>query len=352
MALHPRFTFCIPNLNKIDYLPACIESMLAQDSDDWCCVFVDGFSTDGCWEYMQQFANDSRFKILRGLKKGMYADWNECLRHVETEYFYILTSDDTCYPDLVSQTTSVLEKNLDVDVCHFQYAVIDGQGEILHTSQEFSDDKFPIYQDFQDKFYRRSGICESVMHFVYGTIYTSITSLVFRTKILEDMIGFSSDYGPVADYDWSMRLGLYSDVIYIPKCLATWRTYPEQATAQSDGLQAAIDYMKIVNKNSDLLSHLVRGNPEWMNLDKNQMISQILDVYIHARLEAATSKGSFSDRLMNLYKAAAADPSYFGRKIMRRMTKTPYKQELTLFAMKMVRKHKLSWPPLPLTVTD
>jgi glycosyltransferase involved in cell wall biosynthesis len=352
MAGHPRFTFCIPNLNKIDYLPACIESMLAQDSNDWCCVFVDGFSTDGCWEYMQQFANDSRFRLLRGLKKGMYADWNECLRHIETEYFYILTSDDTCYPELVSKTTRILDQNLDVDVCHFQYALIDAQEKVLHTSKDFVDSRFPIYTDLNNSAHRRSGICESVMHFVYGTIYMSITSLAFRTKILDQMVGFSSDYGPVGDYDWSMRLGLYSDVIYIPDLLATWRLYPEQATAKSDGLQAAIDYMKIVNKNVEFLSSAVHGKPEWANLDKDQMMSKILDVYIHARLEAASSKGDFLNRLMNFNKAFSADPSYFVRKIMRRLKKTPYKQELTTFAENIIEKHELSWPPVSLMSVD
>ncbi|NER52725.1 MAG: glycosyltransferase family 2 protein, partial [Symploca sp. SIO1A3] len=71
----PKFTFCIPNLNKIKYLPACIESMLAQDCQDWRCVFVDGYSTDGSWEYMEQFASDPRFLLLRGRQQGMYTDW-------------------------------------------------------------------------------------------------------------------------------------------------------------------------------------------------------------------------------------------------------------------------------------
>jgi glycosyltransferase involved in cell wall biosynthesis len=352
MSDQPRFTFCIPNRNKMEFLPACIESMLAQDSDDWCCVFVDGFSTDGCWEYMQRFADDPRFRLMRGLGKGMYADWNYCLAQVETEYFYILTSDDTCYPELVSKTTRVLDQNLDVDVCHFQYALIDSQEKVLHTYEDFVGSRFPIYTGVNHIVHRRSGICESVMHFVYGTIYMSITSLVFRTRILDKMIGFSSEYGPVGDYDWSMRLGLYSDVIYIPDLLATWRLYPEQATAKSDGLRAAVDYMKIVNKNIDLLSDAISGKQTWTDMDKEQMMSKILDVYIHAHLDAASSKGKLFDRLRNLYAAISADPSYFGRKVLRRLKKTPYKQELTMFAEKMIDKHGLSWPPLSSLSTD
>jgi glycosyltransferase involved in cell wall biosynthesis len=348
MKSQARFTFCIPNLNKIKFLPACIESILAQDCDDWVCVFVDGFSTDGCWEYMQQFADDSRFRLLRGLKNGMYPDWNYCLEQVETEYFYILTSDDTCYPQLVSKTTQTLDQNLDVDVCHFQYALIDSEENIIHTPKDFVDSRFPIYSEVNEYAHRRSGLCESIMHFVYGTIYMSITSLVFRSRILDKMIGFSSDYGPVGDYDWSMRIGLYSDVIYIPELLATWRLYPEQATAKSDGLQAAVDYMKIVSKNVELLKKMVSHKSEWNELNERQLTSKILDVYIHAHLEAAFSKHDFYDQLKNLRIALFSDLSYFPRKAKRRLNKTPYKQSLTIFAHKLIKKHSLIWPPSPL----
>jgi glycosyltransferase involved in cell wall biosynthesis len=322
--------------------------MLAQDCGDWQCVFVDGFSTDGCWEYMQRFAGDSRFRLLRGLKQGMYADWNECLRYVDTEYFYILTSDDTCYPGLVSQTMRVLDQYLDVDICHFQYAITDQVGAILHSPEDYVKSQFPIYAEVNQYAHRRSGICDSMMHLVYGTIYMSITSLVFRKRILKNMLGFSSDYGPVGDYDWSIRLGFYSDIIYIPQLLATWRTYPEQATAQSDGFQAAIDYMKIANKNVELLKKIVGNQVPWQNLDQKQLVSRIQDVYVHASLEVAFSKFDVGHCLHHLCNAVYADPLYFARKTKRRLSRVPFKQDLTSFARSTIRKYSLDWPPAPL----
>jgi glycosyltransferase involved in cell wall biosynthesis len=348
----PRFTFCIPNLNKIDYLSACIDSMLAQDCDDWQCVFVDGYSTDGCWEYMQQFARDSRFRLFRGLKQGMYADWNECLRYVDTEYFYILTSDDTCCPELVSQTMRVLDQYLDVDVCHFQYALTDKVGAILHSPADYVKSQFPIYAEVNQYAHRRSGICDSIMHLVYGTIYMSITSLVFRKRILKNMLGFSSDYGPVGDYDWSMRLGFYSDIIYIPQLLATWRTYPEQATAQSDGFQAAVDYVKIATKNVGLLQEIVGNQISWQNIDQNQLVSRIKDIYIHACLELAFSKLNIGHCFYHLCNVIYADPLYPARKIKRRLSRVSFKQDLTSFAQSIVKKHDLDWPPVPLDLSS
>jgi glycosyltransferase involved in cell wall biosynthesis len=344
----PRFTFCIPNLNKIDYLPACIDSMLAQDCDDWQCVFVDGFSTDGCWEYMQRFADDPRFRLLRGLRQGMYADWNECLRYVDTEYFYILTSDDTCYPELISQTTQVLDRYLDVDVCHFQYVLTDKDGTALYSPEDFVAAQLPIYTSVNQYSHRRSGVCEFMMNLVYGTVYMSITSLVFRKDILSSMVGFSTDYGPVADYDWVMRLGLYSDVIYIPQILATWRTYPEQATAQSNQFKMSRHYLEIATKNVDLLTELFCRNPSWKGVSQKQLVSKARDLYISQCLSMAFSTRNISNSLHHLVEVFRLDPFYFYRKARRRLHGTPFKQDLTIFANRLVDRYDLDWPPLQL----
>ena len=65
--------------------------------------------------------------------------------------------------------------------------------------------------------HRRSAHCEFMMHLVYRTIYRTMNSLVFRKNIIEKMNGFSSSYGSAGDYDWSMRLSFYTDVLYIPE---------------------------------------------------------------------------------------------------------------------------------------
>lgn len=252
----PRFTFCIPNLNKIEFLPACIESMLAQNSDDWCCVFVDGFSTDGCWEYMQQFANDPRFRLLRGLKQGMYADWNECLRQVKTEYFYILTSDDTCHPNLVETVISCLDQYQHVDACHFKFDFINEEGDCIRTYDEFIKNQTRLYPEYLDTPHIRSGLLESSLQFLFRT-YVTITSLAFRHCLIDKLVGFSSEFGPVGDIDWTARLCFNTDILYIPKTLATWRICDGQATQSNFNNAGALQ--EIAKANLSYLNE--RGNP-------------------------------------------------------------------------------------------
>jgi glycosyltransferase involved in cell wall biosynthesis len=322
--MKPRFTFCIPNLNKIDYLPACIDSMLAQDCGDWQCVFVDGFSTDGCWEYMQQFQGDHRFRILRGLKQGMYADWNECLQYVDTEYFYILTSDDTCYPELVSKTVQALDSTPDIDVCHFKFAFIDHQGQLLQLSPETAKLQFPLYAPFYDQVYRRKGIIDFLAHFVYGALYTTITSLVFRRRIIDKMQGFSPNYGSISDYDWTMRLGLYSDVLYIPELLATWRKYDGQADSQTENLVRRRNELDIAKKNLDLMGQMCKFSllVSRNSITSGKILSNLQDGYTSAiYYQQSRNLSDLSDDALSvLMDVVSQDPLYILRKLLRRIS--------------------------------
>ncbi len=349
---NPTFTFCIPNLNKIQYLPVCIESMLAQECEDWKCVFVDGYSTDGSWEYMQQFAFNPRFLLLRGLKQGMYADWNECLRHVDTEYLYFLTSDDTCYPTLVSKTITALDAYPEVDVCHFQFALIDDNGAIFRTSEEITQLDFELYVDVNKYPHRRSGLCEFFMHFVYRTVYRTITSLVFRRSLIPKMGGFSSLYGTVGDYDWGMRLGLFSDILYIPELLATWRVYEGQATQNLDSPLNRERRLKIAKSNFDLFIEM-SGLYDLKKIPKKQIILQdFYDGCASSLLKKSNYQNSF-ELLKNLSTLARNYPYYPLRKIITRLSQGrlyKYQSYNIEFAQRLIEEYHLAWPPAPIDI--
>ena len=347
---HPKFTFCVPNLNKIEFLPACIESILQQDCSDWCCVFVDGYSSDGSWEYMQQFSSDPRFKLLRGLRRGMYADWNECLNHVDTEYFYFLTSDDTCFPNLVSTTTSKLDNHPDIDACHFQFAYIDEDGTVTRSPQEIIHHQFPLYTNINQVSHRRSGLCEFMMHYAYRSPYVTITSLVFRQRLIKKLEGFSLSYGSSGDYDWTMRLCLETDILYIPELLATWRIYKGQATSGDRSPQLSKRGLEIAKRNLDLFmdkrtvrSDLVKG------VKTSQLLAHLSYEYDFRRYKESLKSKEVYTTLMILLQLFLKYPLlFFNHFISRIFTSKDFDihQSRTFFAHQLIKKHQLQWPPL------
>lgn len=344
----PRFTFCIPNLNKIEYLPACIDSMLAQDCQNWRCVFVDGYSTDGSWEYMEQFASDSRFLLLRGRRQGMYEDWNECLKHVETEYFYFLTSDDTCLPKLVSETTAALDSHPDVDVCHFQFSLINHLGEPFYSYDEFIHQELDLYTEVYQYSHLRSGLCEFINHFIYRTLYRTITSLVFRKRLIAKMDRFSSRYGSLGDYDWTMKLGLFTDILYIPELLATWRIYEGQATHDLGSVLNTERRLEIARANLTLFSELNHSNHLRNPINRQEILSDFYDEYASSLLKSAYSNQSLDKSLNYLYKLLTDCPLYPIRKAINRISRGnffQYHSDRKQFAQTLIDYYGLQWLP-------
>jgi len=347
----PRFTFCIPNLNKIQYLPACIESMLAQDCEDWKCIFVDGYSTDGSWEYMQQFASDPRFSIRRGIKQGMYADWNECLKHVDTEYFYFLTSDDTCFPELVSTTVNALDAYPDVDVCHFQFCLINEAGRVVQSFESITQQQCALYCEVNQYPHLRSGICEFMMHFAYRAIYTTITSLVFRRKLLKNLQGFNTTYGSIGDYDWTMRMGLFTDVLYIPKLLATWRTYNEQATKLTTRLKRAEQLLDVAEGNLALILQ-VNQSKNLKEITSQYLLSDFFDDHASALYELVFSSQSIDEQAKYLSRSFSNYPFYPIKKVLNRLSGNnlyAYPNRLAL-AERFIKTYGLQWPSAQVSI--
>jgi glycosyltransferase involved in cell wall biosynthesis len=349
----PRFTFCIPNLNKRKFLPACIESVLSQDYNNWRCVFVDGYSTDGSWEYMQQFASDSRFLLLRGRKEGMYADWNECLKYVETEYFYFLTSDDTCFAQLISSTTAALDLYPDVDVCHFQFALINETGDLLNK-KDFLGDSDSIYTDVNQHAHLRSGTCEFFMHFVYRAIYTTITSLVFRRCVIDKLEGFRTSFGTFGDYDWTMRLGLFTDVLYIPQTLSTWRIYGEQATKTVSYSQYHEWSLAIATLNIKQITRKVDVELNVQNSLKKRLLANFYEGFASAMYHNIYSSSHINEILQSLCLLMRNYPFYIVRKILNRVTLNllfshPRNNDT---AQKIINCYGLNWPPIKVYINS
>ncbi len=342
----PRFTFCVPNLNKIKYLPACIDSILQQDCPDWRCVFVDGYSTDGSWEYMQQFKGDPRFLLLQGRQQGMYQDWNECLAHVDTEYFYILTSDDTCYPALVSETTRALDAHPDVDMCHVQFAYIDEQGHITRPYQDIIEHQFPLYAEVNRSPHRRSGLCEFVLHFAYRAPYVTITSLVFRTRLLETLQGFSSDYGSSGDYDWTMRAALATDVLYLPQLLATWRIYDGQATQPTRTVEKAERGLKIAAANVERLQTL---KPKALETAQGKaLLAHLSYEYLLRQYKQSRRDRRRLESAWRLARLVLHSPTIYLNHLQAKLTPKrtfTLHQSRTRFASALIRQYGLQWPP-------
>lgn len=224
----PTISICLPNLNSRPFLEARLESILGQTYTDWELIISDNYSDDGSWEFFLKYKSHPRIRMFQSPRRGMYANWNECLRRATGRYCYVATSDDAMLPECLERLVSPLESQSDlhISVCDFQPTDEKGSPVVWDW---FLPSKF--LGEWMDIPHLRNGLTEFVLHAGFGsTIWFTMTSVLFRKDILRQTGLFRTNLGSRADEEWTLRACLASDVAFVPGKLATWRVHPAQAT--------------------------------------------------------------------------------------------------------------------------
>lgn len=227
----PKISILLPNLNNRPFLEERVRTIREQTIGDWELVVVDNFSDDGAWEFLRdEAARDPRWRVCQAPRRGMYANWNNCVRLARGKYVYIATSDDTMSPDCLERLAAALDEHPECDLAHCKLRIIDENGD---PHPDLRWDKFygPAYFGARlDRSHIRLAPHDGLLHCGVRTVYTSITQLLIRKSLFERIGLFRTDCGSIADFEWGMRVSLAVHTVHVPAYLATWRVHPDQGT--------------------------------------------------------------------------------------------------------------------------
>ena len=287
----PVVSICLPNLNNRPYLEERLRTIFNQTFSDWELVIYDNYSDDGAWELFQAEAQaDSRMRIAQAPRAGMYANWNNCIRAARGKYVYIATSDDTMVPTCLAQMVEALERNPDCGLCHCSLEIINADGRPIESDTWESWDTHKYFRDWMNIPHVRRAPHDGVLHLGLGTVYTSITQLLIRKSVFEQIGLFRTDAKSYADFEWGMRAGLTQNVIHLPEKLATWRRHETQATQTNDVLttRANGEFRRLAR---EAIKSLKKGNPKLARaLRKSDLNHYYLANELGARRELSRSK--------------------------------------------------------------
>jgi glycosyltransferase involved in cell wall biosynthesis len=220
----------MPLFNGRRFLDARLDSILAQTLQDWELIVCDSYSTDGSWEYLQTFAHDPRVRLYQVPRAGIYAGWNECLRRVRGRYVTIATADDTAQPEFLERLVGVLEQHPGVFLASCEFDFINAAGEVIASPGK--ENPNACLGDWLTVPHRRSGWADFLIHVIRGSAWTTITSVVFRAELLAQTGLFLEHATPVVDQMWAARTALYTDTLWLPERLATWRIHDQQGSSR------------------------------------------------------------------------------------------------------------------------
>jgi len=135
----PLVSIGMPVYNGAEYLRLALDSLLAQDYENFELIISDNHSTDStqgiCLDYM---AKDKRIQYYRNRSNiGAVNNFNKVFELSHGDYFMWHAHDDYREPNYISSCLKMMEKNQNVILC-CTYALLDENGGQRQLQENFS----------------------------------------------------------------------------------------------------------------------------------------------------------------------------------------------------------------------
>ena len=129
----PLVSIGMPVYNGERFIREALDSLLAQDYENFELIISDNASTDSTWGICLEYAaRDARLRLYRN-EKNLGAVWNgNRLRQLSSgEYFMLASDHDLWHSTFITRCVEVLEDDPQIVLCHAQTEVIDADGRAL-----------------------------------------------------------------------------------------------------------------------------------------------------------------------------------------------------------------------------
>jgi glycosyltransferase involved in cell wall biosynthesis len=196
----------LPVYNGEEFLPAAIESVLAQTLQDLDLIISDNASSDRTEAICQEYASrDARVKYHRASENhGIAWNYSQVFRLSSNEYFMWFSHDDVLAPTYLERCVEVLKGDSSTVLCFSNWAEIDPAGKLLsiYKSRVVMDNPDRV-ERFRQAI-RLDHLCEPWC----GVVRSEIVN---KTPL----------YGNFADYDRVLfaEIGLHGRFVEIPEAL-------------------------------------------------------------------------------------------------------------------------------------
>jgi glycosyltransferase involved in cell wall biosynthesis len=134
-AHRPKVSVCVPAYQAERHIRRTIESVLAQQHDDFEVVVIDNHCTDGTADVLNSF-DDKRIRVVRNdVTVPLVDNFNRAVAQCRGEYVKLVCADDILHPECIAAQTAVLDGNPDVALVGVQTDFVDDEGALLRPGR-------------------------------------------------------------------------------------------------------------------------------------------------------------------------------------------------------------------------
>ena len=216
--------------NNKHYIAGALESVSSQSHTDIEHIVVDGGSTDGTKEIIQQHRDKISIYISEK-DSGIYDALNKGIKLATGDVIGFLHSDDLFYSDKTIE--SIVDKFKE---CHTDSVF----GDLIYVSAS-NTDKVIRYWKSKD-FHRRK---------LFNGWMPPHPTFFVKRDIYEKYGNFDTDFRIAADYDLMMRmLGKYKiSTVYLPEIITRMRVGGESNKSLKNIIKKSREDFKVIQKN-------------------------------------------------------------------------------------------------------
>jgi glycosyltransferase involved in cell wall biosynthesis len=232
---HPERTFVkpvvsivMPTFNRLEFLPATVESVLAQTMPSWELMIADDGSSAETLAYLGSLTRDRRIRLLRLPHSGNAGTArNAAIAAASTDLLAFLDSDDLWAPRKLARQLAVLRANPASGWSYTAFVMIDAQGEPLPS------ERYRPWVPHHGRIFAET---------VRTTASIRPSSVIAKTDLVKQVGAFDEAIDCSEDYDLWMRLALQSPACVVDAPLAYVRRHSSNPKRRAGGPHLARDY--------------------------------------------------------------------------------------------------------------
>lgn len=222
----------IPTWNSRSYLPDLLDTLRKLGEQPGEYVMVDGQSSDGTLQMLQEFAPGVPVKILSRVPRGVYDAWNEGVKAASGEWIWIVCADDLVALGSIGTLRQQLMAGVpdDVGLVGWPISCVDESGAVV-ADQAMDSPLLGINRDLLARSHIRSAGLEAALIYSYRGYFLSFMSHAFRRQVWLEQ-AFDGQAGPSADIKWTMQVHLRGwRKLHRTENLASWRVQSQSITS-------------------------------------------------------------------------------------------------------------------------
>jgi Glycosyl transferase family 2 len=209
----PEVTLVMTVFNGERFLPAALESIMAQSMRDFAIIVVNDGSTDRTAEILEEYAGRSeRMQIVHQQNTGIVDAANRACALAKTPYIARMDADDISLPDRLERQLGFLQRRREVALLGGAAEYINESGDVLFTMG------VPTQHD------EIKAILPERNVFVHSAV-------VMRRDALLAVGGYRRAFSDTAgDYDLWLRIVERYEVANLPEVIVRYRVHRRQTT--------------------------------------------------------------------------------------------------------------------------